>query len=104
MAISSARPGRLNYDKVLLQESLGLYSTGLSELQKALWNPNLMNRDDTLAACFALSLCEVTGYSSESGLGYLSITIHVPLSNYVVVKRILLAWRMIYSLHFGFKR
>lgn len=31
-----------------------------------------MRRDDTLAACFALSMYEVTECSSESGSGYLT--------------------------------
>lgn len=72
LAVSTARLGRLNDDLVLVQESLRQYSKGLVELQKALWDPNLMRRDETLAACFALSLYEITECASESGLGYVS--------------------------------
>jgi hypothetical protein len=72
LSFSIARLGRLNDDAVLVRESLRLYSKGLAELQKALWDPHLMRHDETLAACFALSLYEITECASESGQGYIS--------------------------------
>jgi hypothetical protein len=72
LTLSTSRLGRLNDDRVLSRESLKWYSIGLVELQKALWDPTLMRRDETLAACFALTWYELTECVSESIVGYLS--------------------------------
>ena len=57
LAVTLAKFGRHNGDPVLVHESLKFYTQGLWELQKALWDPKLMYRDETLAACMLL-----TGY------------------------------------------
>lgn len=59
LAIATAKLGRVNENEVLLRESLKFYVTGLWELQKALWDPKSMYKDDTLAACMALIMYEV---------------------------------------------
>jgi len=59
LAICTARLGRINGDMILVRESLKFYTQGLWELQKALWDPKLMYREETLAACMSLSLYEV---------------------------------------------
>jgi hypothetical protein len=59
LAMSAAKVGRLNDDPVLLKASLGSYVQGLRELQRALRDPKLMYRDETLAACMALWMYEV---------------------------------------------
>lgn len=59
LAVSTAKLGRLNDNPVLLHESLKFYVQGLWELQKALWDPGLMHKDETLAACMALIMYEV---------------------------------------------
>lgn len=59
MAVSTAELGRLNENQVLIQESLKFYIQGLWELQRALWDPKLMHKNETLAACMALIIYEV---------------------------------------------
>ncbi|KAF4633072.1 hypothetical protein G7Y89_g5055 [Cudoniella acicularis] len=59
LAVCTAKLGRINNDSHLVRESLKFYIQGLWELQKALWNPRLMYRDETLAACMALMIYEV---------------------------------------------
>jgi hypothetical protein len=59
LAVSTAKLGRLNDNPVLIHESLKFYVQGLWELQKALWDPILMHRDETLAACMAMIMYEV---------------------------------------------
>lgn len=58
LALSTARVGRNNKDDRLVRESRKLYGEGLVHLQRALWNPKLMYRDETLAACMALGVYE----------------------------------------------
>lgn len=72
LALSTAKMGRLKDDPGLLRASLRLYGEGLSELQKALWDPNLMYRDETLAACMALWMYEVMECPSETVRGWIS--------------------------------
>jgi Fungal specific transcription factor domain len=72
LAVCTARIGRLNADQVLLQEGLRLYTRGLCELQKALWNPKLMYREETLAACMALTMYELQECPAKSGGGYVT--------------------------------
>lgn len=59
LAIATAKLGRVSGNEVLIHESLKFYVNGLWELQKALWDPKLMYKDDTLAACMALITYEV---------------------------------------------
>lgn len=72
MAISTARLGRLNADPFMIREGLRLYTLGLSEVQKALWDPELMYKDETLAASMALAMYELSECPSESKQGYVS--------------------------------
>jgi hypothetical protein len=60
LAIATANLGRVSENKVLIHESLKYYVSGLWELQKALWDPELMYKDDTLAACMALITYKVS--------------------------------------------
>jgi hypothetical protein len=59
LAICTARLGRLNNDHALVNESLKFYIQGLWELQKALYSPDLMYKDETAASCMALVAYEV---------------------------------------------
>jgi hypothetical protein len=59
LAVSTAKLGRLSESPVLIHESLKFYVQGLWELQKALWDPTLMGKDETLAACMAMIMYEV---------------------------------------------
>lgn len=72
LAMSTAKVGRLNNDPVLVKASLHSYVEGLGELQKALWDPKLMYRDETLAACMALWMYEVIECPSETLSGWIS--------------------------------
>ena len=62
-------------DKHLLFKSKELYASGLGELQRDLWNPKSMYRDETLAACMNLALYElmecpgkdINAYASHQG-------------------------------------
>jgi hypothetical protein len=72
LAMSAAKIGRLNDDPALLKASLGSYVQGLRELQKALWDPKLMYRDETLAACMALWMYEVLECPEGSVRGWIS--------------------------------
>ena len=59
LAVSTAKLGRLTHNPALIQESLKFYVQGLWELQKALWDSTLMEREETLAACMAMITYEV---------------------------------------------
>jgi hypothetical protein len=59
LAVCTAKLGRASNDPLLVHESLKFYTQGLWELQRALWSPKLMYKDQTLAACMALILYEV---------------------------------------------
>jgi len=59
LAVCTSRLGRANHDEALVRESLRFYIQGLRELQKALWDPNLMYREETVAACSCLVMYEV---------------------------------------------
>ena len=72
IAMTSARIGRLNDDPTLVKASLKSYVQGLWELQKALWDPDLMYRDETLAACMALWIYEVMECPDETATGWIS--------------------------------
>jgi hypothetical protein len=66
LGISAAALGRLYNDTALINESLSLYTQGLRELQKALWNPALMYDDETFATCLSLSLYELMECPGEA--------------------------------------
>jgi hypothetical protein len=72
LAMSTAKIGRLNDDPVLVEASLKSYVEGLWELQKALWDPRIMSRDETLAACMALGMFEVMECPAETLSGWIS--------------------------------
>jgi len=59
LAVSTSRLGRVNGDMILVRESLKFYTQSLWELQKALWDPKLMYREETLAACLSLIIYEL---------------------------------------------
>ena len=59
LAICTAKLGRVNKDPALVHESLKFYVQGLWELQKALYSPELMYKDETAASCMALIAYEV---------------------------------------------
>lgn len=59
LALCTAKLGRVNNDPALVHESLKFYIQGLWELQKALYNPELMYKDETAASCMALIAYEV---------------------------------------------
>jgi Fungal specific transcription factor domain len=72
LALCTARVGRLHDDPVLVNESMELYGQGLRELQKALWDPNMMYKDETLAACIALSMYEVLECPLKNSSGWVT--------------------------------
>ena len=59
LAVCTSRLGRLNKDPALVHESLKFYIQGLWELQKALYTPDLMYKEETAASCMALAYYEV---------------------------------------------
>ncbi|OGM48028.1 hypothetical protein ABOM_002741 [Aspergillus bombycis] len=71
-AIAASVIGRSFQNNTLIRESLKLYTQGLQQLQRALWDPNLMREDGTLAACMALSLYEALECPSAGSDGYFS--------------------------------
>jgi hypothetical protein len=72
LAMCTAKIGRLNNDPVLVKASLKLYVQGLWELQMALWDPKLMYKDETLAACMALWMYEVMECPAKTVTGWIS--------------------------------
>jgi hypothetical protein len=72
LAVCTAKLGRLHNAPVLIQESSRLYGQGLWELQKALWDPQLMYKDETLAACMALSMYEIIECPGGTHCGWLT--------------------------------
>lgn len=69
VALSVALMGRGSNDMGLVRESLRLYTRGLGELQRALWNPKLVFTDETLAACIVLGWYELIECPAEATLG-----------------------------------
>jgi hypothetical protein len=69
-AISASILGRMHDDQYLVNESLKLYTIGLRELQKALWNPKSMYDDETLASCLCLSLYEIVECPGDGSQAY----------------------------------
>jgi len=74
MAMCLAKLGDVHHDRSLTHESLKLYYRGLHQLQKALWDPDLMYHDQTLAACMAMAGYEMIRCPNESKHGYVSHT------------------------------
>ena len=72
LALCTAKVGRENNDAVLVKESLSLYTQGLREMQKALWNFDLMYKDETLGACMALAMYELFECPAENRRAYAS--------------------------------
>ena len=72
VAMTTAKVGRMNDDPVLVKASLKSYTQGLWELQKALWDPHLMYRDETLAACMSLWMYEVMECPAGTPRGWIS--------------------------------
>lgn len=72
LALCTAKLGREREDDVLVRSSLRLYTEGLYELQKALWDPKLMYRDETLAACMALAYYELVECPAEAKYAYVT--------------------------------
>ncbi|KAK5041857.1 hypothetical protein LTR13_002524 [Exophiala sideris] len=74
MAMCLAKLSDVYSDQSLKYESLKLYNHGLHQLQKALWDPDLMLHDQTLAACIALATYEMSQCPGDSKNAYISHT------------------------------
>jgi hypothetical protein len=72
MAVCVANIGQSNKDEALTHESLKLYQRGLHQLQLALWDPDLIRHDHTLATCIALGMFEMSSCPNRSKHGYIS--------------------------------
>lgn len=72
MAICTARLGRMHANEALLRKSLNLYTEGLQELQKALYDPHLMYKDETLGACMSLASYELMECPAGTSTAYIS--------------------------------
>ena len=70
LSLCTAKLGRLHNDPVLLNASLKCYTRALWELQKALWDPDLMYHDETLAACMTLSMYELLECPAQTHNGW----------------------------------
>ncbi|KAJ9612614.1 hypothetical protein H2200_004211 [Cladophialophora chaetospira] len=75
MALCVAKIGDLCGDEGLTYESLKLYQRSLRQLQLALWDPELMLDDQTLTACLALGMYEMSQCPNRSKQGYVSHTL-----------------------------
>ncbi|KAL2419375.1 hypothetical protein ABEF95_009140 [Exophiala dermatitidis] len=71
MALCMAKMSDVHNDSVLRHESLELYHRGLLQLQKALWDPEQMYDEQTLAACVALASYELSQCPNNSRHGYI---------------------------------
>lgn len=58
-ALAFTRLGWLKHDNTLTTRGALLYGRALQELQKALWDEQMMWLDETLAAAYTLSVYEV---------------------------------------------
>ena len=75
MALCVAKLGELHHDDALIYESLKLYRRALCQLQLALWDPDLMLSDQTLTACIALGMYEMSQCPNRTNHGYISHTL-----------------------------
>ena len=71
-AFCAASVGRARNDQILVFESLRYYTKGLYHLQKALWDPKLMYRDETLGAALSLAMYEILECPNNARSGYLT--------------------------------
>jgi len=74
LAICTAKLGRVHKDPALVHESLKFYIQGLWELQKALYSPGLMYKDETAASCMALVAYEVMECPDHTVAGWIKHT------------------------------
>ncbi len=74
LAVCTAKLGRMNGDKLLVHESLKFYIQGLWELQRALRDPKMAYKEETLAACLLLIVYEVTECPSRNIAGMMAHT------------------------------
>jgi hypothetical protein len=70
MAVAASAVGRMSQNIPLVKQSLTYYAQGLHQLQRALYDPDLMQHDETLAACMALSLYEAIQCPNSGTSGY----------------------------------
>jgi hypothetical protein len=71
-ALSLATLGDAIGNRDMLSESLRLYTQGLGRVQKALYDPELMYKDETLAACMLLAMYEVFQCPGSNRKAYIS--------------------------------
>lgn len=69
-AIAASILGRQHDDRDFVNESLKFYTSGLRELQKSLWNPDLMYNDEILAVCLCLGLYEAMECPGDARQAY----------------------------------
>lgn len=62
-ALCITRSGRIHGDQNLVLQGNAAYGYALKELQRALSSPRLATKDETLAACYLLSIYEVRLFS-----------------------------------------
>ena len=65
-ALSITRAGRIGNDQALVVQGNAAYGFALRELQKALLSPQLAGKDETLAACYLLSIYEVSIFPNRA--------------------------------------
>lgn len=75
MALCLSKLGDVHNDPTLVHESLKLYQRSLHQLQLALWEPELMLDDQTLTACLALGMYEMSQCPNRTKHGYISHTL-----------------------------
>jgi hypothetical protein len=71
-AFFAARVGRKKNDMNLVYYSRSMYGDGLERFQRALRNPQTRLSDETLAACIALLLYELTEHSVGTPSAYIT--------------------------------
>ncbi|KAH8901651.1 hypothetical protein GQ53DRAFT_708006 [Thozetella sp. PMI_491] len=72
LASCAARLGRQDGNADLLHKSIVLYDISLRELRMAIMHPALRHKDQTLAACLALTMYEFTEGATNGTAGYLA--------------------------------
>lgn len=71
LALSLSKVAQVHNDQDLRMQSLEYYTTGLWDLQKALWSPEEMYHDQTLAACMLLAAYELYECPGGTKKGYI---------------------------------
>lgn len=69
-AIAASILGRQHDDRDFVNESLKFYTSGLRELQKSLWDPEIMYNDEILAVCLCLGLYEAMECPGDARQAY----------------------------------